>query len=99
MRFFRVQPVAPEAIRQAIFGLGNRHQGNALGGAWLELQRPGVTRDRRRVLEAVILHLTPDRRSRPARPTLVVPDVNPIGVAALAAIMGAAMCLVTMFFG
>lgn len=97
MSFFPAQPVAPEAIRQAIFCLGNRHRGNALAGAWLELQGPGLTRERRRLLEAVILHLTPQRRSRPARPEPVIPNLSPLGVALLAGVVSAAMTLVSMF--
>jgi hypothetical protein len=96
MTFFQREPVSAEAIRQTIFWLGNKHGGNALGGAWLELRGPQVTPERRRLLEAVILHLSPDRPPRAASSLPVVPDVTPLGVLAFAAVIGAAMTIVSM---
>lgn len=48
--------VAPGKLRQAIFALGDRHQGDALAGARRELREPGLTRERRALLLAVVAH-------------------------------------------
>lgn len=97
MTIFQREPISAEAIRQTIFWLGNKNGGNALGGAWLELNGPHVTPERRRLLEAVILQLSPDRPPRTASRLPVVPDVTALGVLAFAAVIGAAMTIVSMF--
>jgi hypothetical protein len=97
MRWFEGHArVTPEAVRQAIYFLGSRHHGNALGGARLELQSDGLTNARRRLLEAVVFHLAPGGTAPPV-PSSAVPNVSPLGVATLAAVVAAAMTIVTMF--
>jgi hypothetical protein len=53
---FRSTAVAPGRLRQEIFALGDRHQGDALKGARRELDEPGLTRERRALLLAVVAH-------------------------------------------
>ncbi len=54
---FRPAAVAPARLRQEIFALGDRHQGDALSGARRELNEPGLTPERRSLLLAVVAHL------------------------------------------
>ena len=49
-------PPAPN-VRMEIFALGARHQGEALKGALDELEAPGLTQERARVLQAVVRQL------------------------------------------
>jgi hypothetical protein len=44
-------------IRQEIYRLGGRHQGEALAGALAELAEGGLTADRRALLHAVVSYL------------------------------------------
>jgi hypothetical protein len=46
-----------EGVRLEIFLLGNRHRGDALGGAIEELKAPGIDPHRARLLRAVVHHL------------------------------------------
>ena len=62
MRFaglFRAPMVEPGRVRQEIFSLGDRHRGDALGGALLELEDASLTGERRALLDAVVQHLAP----------------------------------------
>ena len=52
--------IAPQALRSEIFQLGGRHFGEPLAGAMLELADVSISRDRRRLLEAVVRELRPD---------------------------------------
>ena len=45
-------------LRQEIFALGGRHQGEALAGALKELEAPDLTPERRALLRAVVSHLS-----------------------------------------
>lgn len=54
---FRPAAVAPGRLRQEIFALGDRHRGDALGGARRELAEPDLTPERRGLLLAVVAHL------------------------------------------
>ena len=49
--------LAPTKLRQEIFALGGRHQGDALAGARKELTDPDLTPERRSLLRAVIRQL------------------------------------------
>ena len=49
---------SPTQLRQEIFALGGRHMGEALAGALLELEQPGLTPERRSLLRAVVRHLS-----------------------------------------
>lgn len=53
----------PEELRKEIFLLGGRHQGNALAGAMAELDSAGLSRERRRLLHAVVKTLAPPYQS------------------------------------
>lgn len=50
----------PHALRDEITSLGDRHPGEPLAGAVLELADTGITAQRRRLLEAVVEKLRPD---------------------------------------
>ena len=52
----------PSGLRQEIFALGGRHQGDALAGALLELKSQDLTAERRTLLRAVVSHLSPGGR-------------------------------------
>jgi hypothetical protein len=56
MSWFSV-PLPPNALRAEIFMLGNRHRGEPLAGALLELAEAGISSERRRLLEAVVRKL------------------------------------------
>ena len=64
MRFaslLAARAVEPGRIRQEIFSLGDRHRGDALAGALLELQDASLTGERRALLGAVVEHLRPTK--------------------------------------
>lgn len=92
------EPVTAEAVRQAIFFLGSRNAGDALAGARRELRDNGLSRDRRRLLEAVILNLTPGARPR-AVVASMIPDISPLRVAGLAIGVAILVKLGAMIFG
>ena len=50
----------PHALRDEIRLLSDRHTGEPLAGAVLELADMGITAQRRRLLEAVVQKLRPD---------------------------------------
>jgi hypothetical protein len=51
------EPIPVGKIRQEIYRLGGRHQGEALTGALAELAEADLTADRRALLHAVISYL------------------------------------------
>jgi hypothetical protein len=55
---FRGTAVSAARLRQEIFALGDRHRGDALAGARLELDDPRLTAERRGLLRAVVAHLS-----------------------------------------
>jgi hypothetical protein len=55
--FLRGPSVSPGQLRQEIYLLGGRHQGDALAGARAELKDDGLTSERRALLRAVEAHL------------------------------------------
>ena len=55
---FGAAAVAPSRLRQEIFALGDRHQGDALAGARRELDDPRLSPERRSLLRAVVAHLS-----------------------------------------
>ena len=95
----------PPHLRQEIFSLGNRHLGDALGGARRELQDAGLSDERRKVLKAVVRHLeagAPPVRSSPAAASTAPPaaiggwTAVAYGAAFLVAVAWAAATLVRM---
>ncbi len=54
---FRTQAITAGQLRQEIYLLGGRHQGDALAGARAELQDGGLSAERRALLRAVESHL------------------------------------------
>jgi hypothetical protein len=52
-------PPPPPHLRNEILSLGDRHQGDALGGARRELQDAQLSTPRRKLLQAVVRHLDP----------------------------------------
>ena len=55
--------VTAAQLRQEIFALGGRHMGDALNGAIIELEDEALTYERRRLLAAVVAHLSADGRA------------------------------------
>lgn len=56
-QLFRVAAIEPHRLRMEIFALGDRHQGDPLAGARLELDSPRLSAERRVLLRAVVAHL------------------------------------------
>jgi hypothetical protein len=54
---WHLSSVTGQELRKVIFELGGRHLGEPLAGALLELDDVNLTRDRRRLLEAVVHEL------------------------------------------
>jgi hypothetical protein len=54
---WHLSSVTGQELRKEIFELGGRHLGEPLAGALLELDDVNLTRDRRRLLEAVVHEL------------------------------------------
>lgn len=54
---FRTQAITAGQLRQEIYLLGGRHQGDALAGARAELLDGGLSAERRALLRAVESHL------------------------------------------
>jgi hypothetical protein len=60
---WHLSSVTAQELRKEIFELGGRHLGEPLAGALLELDDVNLTRDRRRLLEAVVSELKPSREN------------------------------------
>jgi hypothetical protein len=59
----RTANIPPPRLRQEIFSLGGRHQGDALAGARIELKEQDLTAERRALLREVVSHLSPNSRA------------------------------------
>ena len=89
--------VPPPRLRQEIFSLGGRHQGDALAGARIELKAEGLTPERRALLHEVVSHLSQSGGASPAAGDAPAAKLaRPADLFYLAVIFGAATWIAVM---
>ncbi len=94
---FRPAAIAPGRLRQEIFALGDRHQGDALSGARRELDDPELTPERRSLLLAVVAHLgSGGTGGEGAAPGRIRSPASAMDTAYLAVIAGAVIWILVL---